>query len=163
MTCFRASLNVARGWYTTFLTKRWCKALNGGGTVSLKKRDPRRLPRYPSLISIPELAISLVGKAHVTKMKLNLNCFPLGLQIPQISYCIFAKPVIYTNLITCSAKISLHAAGVVNKFCNTGVTICVYSLIPFYISLKSVQFSKVSSNNIKEVSLKLPQRFYGIG
>jgi len=39
--------------------------------------------------SIPELAISLVGKAHVTKMKLNLNFFPLGLQIPQISYCIF--------------------------------------------------------------------------
>jgi len=42
-----------------------------GDTVSLKKRAPRRLPRYPSLISIPELAISLVGKAHMTKMKLN--------------------------------------------------------------------------------------------
>jgi len=32
-----------------------------------------------------ELAISLVDKAHVTKMKLNLNFFPLGLQIPQIN------------------------------------------------------------------------------
>jgi len=28
---------------------------------------------YLSLISISELAISLVGKAHVIKMKLNLN------------------------------------------------------------------------------------------
>jgi len=55
------------------------------------------------------LSISL-GKAHVTKMKLNLNIFPLGLQIPQISYCIFQKPVIYTNFITCSDKLSLHAA-----------------------------------------------------
>jgi len=68
------------------------------------------MPRYPSLISIPEFAISLVGKAHVIKMNLNLNFFPLGLQIPQISYCIFEKPVIYSNLITCSAKLSLHAA-----------------------------------------------------
>jgi len=110
MTCFRASLNVALEWYITFfLTKQWCKALKGD-TVSLKKRDPRRLPPYPSLISIPELAICLVGKAHVTKMKLSLNFFPLGLQIPQISYCIFKNPVICTNLITCSAKISLHAA-----------------------------------------------------
>jgi len=31
---------------------------------------------------------------------------------------------------------------------------CVYSLIPFYISMKSVKFSKVSSNNLNEVSLK---------
>ena len=35
------------------------------------------MPRYPSLISIPEFAISLVGKARVTKMKLNLNFFPI--------------------------------------------------------------------------------------
>jgi len=63
-----------------------------------------------SLISILELAICLVGKTHVTNMKLNLNFFPLGLQIPQISDCIFKKPVICTNLITCSAKLSLPAA-----------------------------------------------------
>jgi len=81
-----------------------------GGKVSLKKRSLRRLPRYPSLISISELAISLVGKSHMIKMNLILNFFPLGLQIPQISYCIFEKPVIYTNLITCSAKLSLHEA-----------------------------------------------------
>jgi len=43
-------------------------------------------------------------------MKLDLNFFLLGLQIPQISYCIFKKPVICTNLITCSTKLSLHAA-----------------------------------------------------
>jgi len=43
-------------------------------------------------------------------MKANLNFFPLGIQIPQISYCIFMKPVICTNLITCSAKLSLPAA-----------------------------------------------------
>jgi len=36
--------------------------------------------------------------------------FPLGLQIQQRSYCIFKKPVICTNLITCSAKLSLPAA-----------------------------------------------------
>ena len=103
MACFRASSNVALEWYITFLTKQWCKALKGG-TISLKKRGPRRLPPYPSLISILEIAICLVGKAHVTKMKLNFNFFPLGLQIPQRSYCIFKKPVICTNLITCSAK-----------------------------------------------------------
>jgi len=75
-----------------------------------EKRGPGRLPRYPSLISIPELAISLVGKEHVTKMKLNLNSFQLGLKIPQISYCIFKTPVICANLVTCNAKLSLHAA-----------------------------------------------------
>ena len=96
MTYFRASLNVALEWYVTFLTKSWCKALKGG-TVSLKKRGPRRLPPYPSLISFLELTICLVGKARVTKMKLNLNFFRLGLQIPQTSYCIFKKPVICTN------------------------------------------------------------------
>jgi len=80
---------MALEWYITFLTKQWCKALKGGGAVSLKKRGPRRLSRYPSLISIPELAISIVGKAHVTKMKLNLNFIPSGLQIPQIIYYIF--------------------------------------------------------------------------
>jgi len=41
------------------------------------------MPRYPSLISIPVLAICLVGKEHATKMKLNLSFFPLGLQIPE--------------------------------------------------------------------------------
>jgi len=46
-----------------------------GGMVPMKKRRPRRLPRYPSLISIPELAICLVGKTHATKMKLNLIFF----------------------------------------------------------------------------------------
>jgi len=40
------------------------------GTVSLKKGGQRQLPRYPSLISILELAICLHGKVHVTKMKL---------------------------------------------------------------------------------------------
>jgi len=87
MTCFRASLIVVLELYITFLTKQWCKALKGG-TVFLKKRGPRRMSRCLSLISIPELAISLVGKAHVTKMKLNLNVFPLGLPIPHASYCI---------------------------------------------------------------------------
>jgi len=57
-----------------------------------------------------ELAICLVGKVQVTKMKLNLNFCPLGLQIPQKNYCIFKKPMICTNLITCNAKLSLHAA-----------------------------------------------------
>jgi len=31
---------------------------------------------YPSLLFILELAICLVGKAHVTKMKLNVNFIP---------------------------------------------------------------------------------------
>jgi len=50
-------------------------------------------------------------------MKLDLNFFPLGIQIPQTSYCIFWKPVICTNVITCSAKLSLQLS-VVYKFCN---------------------------------------------
>jgi len=72
MTCFRASLNVALEWYITFLTKQWCKAFKRGHGMS-EKEGPRPLLPCPSLISIPELAISLVGKAHVIKMKLNLN------------------------------------------------------------------------------------------
>jgi len=66
MTCFGASLNVALEWYITFSTKQWCKALKSG-VQYLQKKGPRRLPLYPSLISIPELGICLVGKAHVTK------------------------------------------------------------------------------------------------
>jgi len=61
MTCFRASLKVALEWYITFLTEQWYKAREGG-TVSLKKRGPRRLPRYPSVISILELATILLAK-----------------------------------------------------------------------------------------------------
>ena len=46
----------------------------GGWVHGISETDgPRQLPPYPSLISILELAICLVGKAHVTKMKLNLN------------------------------------------------------------------------------------------
>ena len=100
---------MALEWYITFLTKQWCKAIKRGYGI-FEKEVPRRLPRYPFLISIPELGISLIGKAHVIKMNLNLNIFSLGLQIPQISYCIFEKLVTCTNSITCSAKLSLHAA-----------------------------------------------------
>jgi len=56
------------------LTKQWCKALKGF-TISLEKKGPMRLPRYPSLISIPELGICFVDKTQVTKLKLNLNFF----------------------------------------------------------------------------------------
>jgi len=66
-----------------------------GGMVSLKKRGLRRLTRYPSLISILELAICLAGKAHVSEMKLNLNIFSLRLQIPLTSYCLFYFLFIY--------------------------------------------------------------------
>jgi len=109
MNCFRASLYVAQEWYIAFSIDNGTKH-SRESTVYLKKRGPRRLPRYASLKSIFELAICLVGKAHVTKMILNLNIFPPGLQIPQISYCIFKKPVICTNLIACSATLSLAAA-----------------------------------------------------
>jgi len=94
-----------------------------GSTVSLKKRGPRRLPRYPSLISILELAICLLGKAHVTKMKLNLNFFPLALQIAQTSYCIFKKPVICTNELGAVLNYLYLQLSVVNKFCNSGFSI----------------------------------------
>ena len=75
-------------WYITFQVNNGAK-LSRESTVSLKKRGSWPLPRYPSLISVLELAVGFVSKAHVTKMKLNLNFFPLGLQIPQTSYCIF--------------------------------------------------------------------------
>ena len=58
--------------------------LQKGGHGISEKEGPRRLSGYLSLISILELAICIVGKAHVTKMKLNLNFFPLALQLPQI-------------------------------------------------------------------------------
>jgi len=57
-----------------------------GGVWYLWKRGAEATASLSSLISIPELVISLVGKAYVTKMKLNLNFFSLGLQIPQIRY-----------------------------------------------------------------------------
>ena len=95
--------------------------LPGAGHGISGKKGPRRLPRYPSLISIPELGICLVGKAHVTKMKLILTYFSLlGDQIPQTSYWIFNKSVICIKLITCSAKLYLQymQLSVLNKFCN---------------------------------------------
>jgi len=85
--------------------------LSRAGNGISRKKGPRRMPRCPSLISTPELGICLVGKVHVTKMKLILNLFPLlGVQILQTSYCTFNKSVICIKLITCSAKLSLHAA-----------------------------------------------------
>jgi len=65
MTCFRASLNVALEWYISSSTSNGTK-LSRGVARYLWKRGARRV------------AICLVGKAHVTKMKLNLNFFPLG-------------------------------------------------------------------------------------
>jgi len=78
----------------------------GGGHGISEEDGPRRLPPYPSLISILELAIWLVGKAHVTKMKLNLNVFLIWAS----NYYIFKNPLISTNLTTCSAKLTLPAA-----------------------------------------------------
>jgi len=75
MTCFRASLNVALELYITYLTKQWCKALKEGARY-LWKRWPKATASLSFPISILKLAICLVGKAHVTKMKLNLNFFP---------------------------------------------------------------------------------------
>jgi len=96
MTFFRASLNVALERYITFLTKQWCKALNDGHGISEHKGSEATASlSFPNIH--PELAISLVDKARLTKMKLTLNFFPLGLQIPKIRYCIFKKPVICTN------------------------------------------------------------------
>jgi len=78
MTCFRAYSSGALECFIAFLTKQWCKALKWGEGHGISEKDgPRRLPPYPSLISILELAICLVGKAHVTIMKLNLNFIPI--------------------------------------------------------------------------------------
>jgi len=110
MTCFRASLNVALEWYIIFVTKQWCKLSRAGLGISVKKGpEPTASLSFPNIH--PELGICLVGKAHVTKMKLILNFFLLlGVRIPQISYCIFKKSMICIKLITCSAKLSLQAA-----------------------------------------------------
>jgi len=101
MTCFRACLNVGLEWYITFLTKQWCKALNGGHGISEKEE-----PEATASLSFPNIHpwtcnISCWQSAYDWN-ETNLNFFPVGLQIPQISYCIFKKPVIYTYLITCS-------------------------------------------------------------
>jgi len=89
--------------YITFLTRRWCKALKRGGTVSLKKRGSRRLPHYPSLISIPELAICLISKAHVTKMKLNLNFLPIRASnsADKLLYFLEARDLYKFNYVQC--------------------------------------------------------------
>jgi len=57
MTCFRYSLNMALEWYLTFSTKQCFKPLKRGHDIS-EKRGPRQLPRYLSLLSIPEFALS---------------------------------------------------------------------------------------------------------
>jgi len=67
--------------------KQWCKALKWGHGISEKMGPEVAASSFP--VSIPELAICLVGKVQVTKMKLILNFFPLGLQIPHSTYCIF--------------------------------------------------------------------------
>jgi len=38
MTCFRASSNVVLEWYSTLLTKQWCKALKRKARISEQKR-----------------------------------------------------------------------------------------------------------------------------
>ena len=53
------------------------KSSQVGGHGISEKDGTRRLSPFPSLISILELAIRLVGKARVTKMKLNLNFIPI--------------------------------------------------------------------------------------
>jgi len=68
MTCFRACLNVTLEWYITFLTKQWCKALNGGHGIS--ERGARGdclviLPYYPSL--------SLQSRLLAKRMRLKWN------------------------------------------------------------------------------------------
>ena len=70
-----------------------CKALKERYGIS-EKEGPEATVSLSSPNVISELAISHVGKAHVTKSKLNLNFFSLGLQIPQIRYCIIEKSVI---------------------------------------------------------------------
>jgi len=58
--------------------------------------------------------------------------------MPQTSYYVFKKPVIYTNLITCSTKLSLHAAERCRKVLQHWDYGGVFILIPLYNSMKSV-------------------------
>jgi len=109
MTCFRASLNVALERYITFLTKQWCKALMGGHGIS-EKEGPEATASL-SFRNIHPWACNLsCWQSACDEKETKFEFFPLALPIPQISYCIFKKPVICINLITCSAKLSLHAA-----------------------------------------------------
>ena len=101
-------MNVDLEWYITFLTKQQCEALKKGHGISETNGNEATVSL--SFLVMLDLAICFVGKVHVTKMKLNLNFCPLGLQIPQTNYCIFKKPMICTNLITFNAKLSSHAA-----------------------------------------------------
>jgi len=59
-----------------------------GGAQYLRKKWPEATASL-TFSNNPELVICLVGKAHVTTVKLNLNFFPLGLQIPQTSFGVF--------------------------------------------------------------------------
>jgi len=62
--------------------------------------------------------------------------------------------VICTNKLRAVLNYLYLQLSVVNKFFYYCFFYCVYSLIPSYISMKSVKFSKVSSNTVNEVSLK---------
>ena len=109
MTCFRASLNVALEWYITFLTKQWCKALKEGHGIS-----EREGPEATVSLSFPNIhpwACNLsCWQSTCDENETKFDFFTLGLQIPHISYCIFEKPMICTNLITYSAKLCLYEA-----------------------------------------------------
>jgi len=48
-----------------------------GGYGISEKEEPKTTASLSFPISILELTICLVGKAHVTKMKLNLKFFPV--------------------------------------------------------------------------------------
>ena len=84
------------------LTKQWCKALKGV-TISLEKKGPRLLPRYLSLISIPELGTCFVDKAHVTKMKLDLNYFPISASnsVDKLLYFLEVRDLYKFNYVQC--------------------------------------------------------------
>ena len=74
-----------------------------GHTVSLEKNGSRLLLRYPSLIFTPELGICFVGKAHVNKMKLNLNFFPIRASnsADKLLYFLEARDLYRFNYVQC--------------------------------------------------------------
>jgi len=49
------------------------------------------MPRYPSLISIAELAIGLGGKVHATKITLTLNFFPIRASNSRRQVIVFSR------------------------------------------------------------------------
>ena len=115
---FKCAFRVVR---ITFSTKQRCKALKRGHGIS-GKEGPEATASLPFLLSIPELWIYFVGKAHVTKMKLDLNFSHSKFKFRR-HVIVFSRSPWFVQIWLRAALSYLYTQlSVVYKFCNIVVT-----------------------------------------